>query len=499
MKNTNQYDIVIIGSGLGGLVCANTLSKEGFKVCVLEKNANFGGCLQSYKRNNGVIDTGLHYVGCLDEGQILNQYFKYMGILDQLNIKRLDEDGFDIINIKGKEYRHVIGHERFVETLSQQFPKERRGIETIVKQFKTIGDLINTDVLRKQKAFSISALPYFSLSAADFLKEHTKDVTLRNVLAGTALLSGDEETTTSLYVFSTIMNSNIESSYRFVDGSQQVVDLLIASIRSHGGEVYNKSEVTRIIVKDDLVSGVEINGETIVEGKNFISNMHPSRTLELLDKTRIIKKAYISRINSLKDSLGFFTLSMVLKDNAFEYLNRNYYYYDTNQIWTSPDYIKRGAKSLLFCTSASSSGKYAKVAQILEPMYWWEVEQWADTTVEKRGEAYHTFKQKRAEALIEHVDRFHPGLKESVAACYSSTPLTYRDYTATKNGSAYGIVKDHNNASASLLSYKTRIPNLFFSGQNNNVHGMIGGFLTAMYTCSEFIGTEALTQKVVNA
>ena len=105
---TDKYDIIIIGSGLGGLVCANTLSKEGYKVCVLEKNAAFGGCLRSYNRKGRIIDTGIHYVGRLDDGQILNRYFKYMGILDRLKLQRLDEDGYDIIRLADNEYRHAM-------------------------------------------------------------------------------------------------------------------------------------------------------------------------------------------------------------------------------------------------------------------------------------------------------------------------------------------------------------------------------------------------------
>lgn len=502
MNKTDKeaYDVVIMGSGLGGLVCANTLAKEGMKVCVLEKNAVFGGCLQSYRRKGGIIDTGIHYVGCLDEGQILNQYFRYMGILDRLKLQRLDEDGFDIIHILGKDYKHAMGHERFYETLLQEFPKEKENLRKIVRHFHDIGNLISVDTLRKRNLFSVSALPYFSISAARFLEEHTKDVRLQNVLAGTALLSGGERDSLSLYAFSTITNSNIESSYRFVDGSQQVADLLIESIRSQGGVVRNKAAVTRIVVEDERVRAVEVNGEEWIQSREFISNMHPVRTLELLDKTRMVKKAYQSRINSLRNSTGFFNVSLVLKDESFPYLNRNYYYYDEEDTWTSEDYGRRDIKKLLFCTSASSlHPQYAKVAQILEPMNWWEVEKWAHTSVENRGEEYRAFKQERADKLIERMNAYHPGLKEAIVACSTATPLTYRDYTASKEGSAYGIIKDYKQALVTLLPCRTRLPNLYLSGQNNNVHGMIGVFLTAMYTCAELLGVQYLAKKVGDA
>ena len=81
----SKYDIIIIGSGLGGLECGAILSKEGYHVCVLEKNELFGGCFQTYQRGGHRMDTGIHYIGSLDEGQIMNQYFRYFGIMDKLS------------------------------------------------------------------------------------------------------------------------------------------------------------------------------------------------------------------------------------------------------------------------------------------------------------------------------------------------------------------------------------------------------------------------------
>ncbi len=58
-----KYDVIIIGSGFGGLVCAHILSKAGKSVLVLERQAQAGGCIQSYRRDGLMFDTGLHYVG----------------------------------------------------------------------------------------------------------------------------------------------------------------------------------------------------------------------------------------------------------------------------------------------------------------------------------------------------------------------------------------------------------------------------------------------------
>jgi all-trans-retinol 13,14-reductase len=76
----NKYDIVIIGSGLGGLLCGAILSKEGFQVCVVEKTKAVGGNLQSFERDGIVFNTGLHYFGSADKGQFIYQLFHYLGI-----------------------------------------------------------------------------------------------------------------------------------------------------------------------------------------------------------------------------------------------------------------------------------------------------------------------------------------------------------------------------------------------------------------------------------
>ncbi len=98
----NKYDIVIIGAGLGGLECAYILSKKGHKVCVLEKNPKAGGTMQGFRYGDCEFSAGMHYIGSLDEGQVMNRLFRYLDIMDKLKLKRMDENGFEVFNISGK-------------------------------------------------------------------------------------------------------------------------------------------------------------------------------------------------------------------------------------------------------------------------------------------------------------------------------------------------------------------------------------------------------------
>ena len=72
---------------------------------------------------------------------------------------------------------------------------------------------------------------------------------------------------------------------------------------------------------------------------------------------------------------------------------------------------------------------------------------------------------------------------------YTSTPLTYRDYTLTPCGSAYGVRKDYHNLMITMLSPRTPIPNLLLTGQNLILHGLEGVAMTARYTCDAILQT----------
>ena len=217
----SKYDIIIIGSGLGGLECGAILSKEGYHVCVLEKNELFGGCFQTYQRGGHRMDTGIHYIGSLDEGQIMNQYFRYFGIMDKLSIKRMDEEVFDRIYYKDAIYDYAMGYERFMETLCCSFPHERGNLKKYVASIRSVGNLISIDHLRKGR-LSQEGMDFFATSAAGMIASVTTNRDLQNVLAATSLLYGGIKNKSTFYEHAMINNSYMESAYRFTEGSMQV-------------------------------------------------------------------------------------------------------------------------------------------------------------------------------------------------------------------------------------------------------------------------------------
>ena len=495
-----QYDVIIIGGGLGGLSSGVMLCKEGLNVCVLEQHSTIGGCLQSFQRNGRILDTGMHYVGSLSEGQIMHQYFKYLGIIDNLRLQKLDENGFDHFHFDdGSSYCHAMGYDRFVDVLSAQFPEERESLKSLTELFKSFSNLISRDVLKEGK-ISKGGLEFMSLSAYNEIEKRFKNEKLKKVLAGNSGLYAGNKLTTSLYEYGMITNSNIEGAYAFTDGSQQVADLLVDQIKSNGGEVILKANVSKIHLDDDKVDYIELSSGERLQAKWVISSLHPSVTFAMLENNTIYKRAFFTRINSLPNTYGIFTTYLLLKPNSVKYINQNHYLFNNSDVWsTDGDYKGFNIPGLMMSMQSNSSSEYTNVITLLTPMTLDICEKWANSTIEHRGDEYKEFKAKYSEAVVDFACQYYPDLRQHIEKVYTASPLTYRDYTSSPQGSAYGIIKDCRNPMVTLMPARTRIGNLLLTGQNLNIHGCLGTVVSSAVTCSEILGMNYLAKKIGDA
>lgn len=497
MSDSSKFDFIIIGSGLGALISAAILSKEGKKVLILEKGKKIGGLLHTFKRDHTVFNTGMNYIGSLEEGGFLHQYFKYLGIADQLNLKRMDLNAFEEISFEGdkKNYFYAQGKENFEEKLINEFPKERSEIlnySTKIWEVTTSFPLLylnDYDQITKGD-------DYLNGGAYEFIQSITRNQKLRNVLGATNSLYGGLKGKTPLYVHALVNRQFIESAHRFVGGSQQLADALQNKVLEAGGQVLNRAKVTKISTAKLNDTWVETEDGARFHGENIISNIHPAQTLAMLDDIRI-KSVYRKRIEALPNTIGFFNMYLVFKPNTFPYLNRNYYHFMENDVWSMNQDTSSWPGYFMFYTGCSSNHQqWAQNASVMTYLNYDEVTKWKGTCKGMRGEGYEEFKQQKEEELLQSLELKFPGIKSKIETYYSATPLTYEHYIGAPDGAAYGIEKDHNNPYKTIILPKTKIPNLYFTGQNLNMHGALGVTIGAVLTCSEILGFKYLLDKI---
>ncbi len=494
-----KYDVVIIGSGLGGLLCGYILVKNGFKVLILEKNRQIGGCLQTFNSGGVKFDTGMHYIGSMDPGQVMHRFFRYFSLLEDVKLQKLDEDGYDVISYKDSIYKYAMGFGNFVDVLSESFPAERQHLKTYVDRIQEIAlesPLYNLMEIEQNVFLKIESV---KSSINEFIDSITKNTTLRNVLVGNLPLYAGKKDITPLYIHTLINNFYIQSAYRIVGDC--IASSLSTSIRKSGGEIMTQSEVVKFNCDSEKMTSVLLKNGEIIEGKRFISNIHPQATIDKID-TSLIRNATRVRISNLTNSISNFTVYITFRKNRVKYMNSNFYYYAGNDVWECENYTSENwPLNYLYMHQApvdDNASGYASSAVLIGYMRYDEVEQWESTKVNRRGVEYLEFKQRKAEKLLSSLEKSFPGIMSEIESYSTSSPLTYRDYTATKEGSMYGVLRDKNFPTQTLVSQRTKIPNLYMTGQNINSHGILGVTIGAIVTCSEFMGINTIINDIKN-
>ena len=261
-----------------------------------------------------------------------------------------------------------------------------------------------------------------------------------------------------------------------------------------------RKRVTNIDCDDTKAVGVVTADETYYPADIVIAGIHPARLIDICPSP-LLRPVYRRRVASLPETVGGFSVYLRFKPQTVPYMNYNFYGYHLPSPWDCEQYMAhdwpKGYLYMHFC--GNDRQQWADGGVILSYMHWSEVAKWQGTSVDHRGDDYRQLKRERAERLIDAVCREFPTLRDGIADYYTSTPLTYRDYTGTEQGSMYGIAKDINLGPVARVHHRTKIPNLLLTGQNINSHGILGVLVGTVVTCSELLTSEHIFNEIIKA
>ena len=471
------YDVIIIGSGLGGLETALLLSRAGLSVLVLERQVQPGGCMQSYRRGAFTHDTGLHYVGGLAEGQPLHDAFQRLGLL-QLPWHRLDADGFDRVTIGDRTYCFAEGYDRFSDVMAGYFPDRREALRQYV------------GVLRQTVTSTVDTTHLMDVSAYRWLTDTFRDPLLVDVLSGAAMKTELCRESLPLFTFAHQQSSYIQSSWRLRGDGNLLVRCLTDQLTASGGQLLCRAEVTDILVDGGLVSGVRLADGRQYQCRRLVSDVHPLHTFRMVRPEGTLRPLFLRRLSMLHDTVGFFTLSLVLRAGALPYFNHNKYVYPDPCVWSLAERATPTSVGgvMVSCRVPLAVGDpYTRQVDLITPVPWSLWQPWEHTLVGRRGAGYVALKQQLSEACLRLAERAVPGLSAMVVERHASSPLTYRDYTLTPCGSGFGLRKDCRQPVLTMLSPRTPIPNLLLTGQSLMLHGVEGVTMTALRTVDSLL------------
>jgi all-trans-retinol 13,14-reductase len=238
-----NYDIIIIGAGLGGLTAGARLAKEGKKVLIVEQHDRPGGCATTFKRKGFTFEVGLHEMDGLSGVDMKMKIFRELGVFDNVEFLRVPE----FYHFVNKNVELTIPHDpqEAAEVLTNAFPNEKEGIEAYFDQ------IIN--VKKKIKAGGQE-----NMTIGEFLDTIIKDEDLKLALLGNLGYFHDDPYSLSLIYYSLAQNRYYGGGGNFIKGgSQKLSDYLAKYISENGGEVKLNHIATSILTEGDKALGIK--------------------------------------------------------------------------------------------------------------------------------------------------------------------------------------------------------------------------------------------------
>lgn len=491
---------MVIGGGLGGLMTGAFLAKEGYEVTVLDKNATAGGGLQTFYRHGVGFETGMHLLGGFREGGSLRRICDYLGMMDKLCIRDIDDDCMDEILYSDDRvrYRIAAGKEGFVKSLARYFPDEAEHLKSYVEElFRLVGEL-DIFYLRPSKEEIAHHSEHFLWPVDKLIAHYVANPKLRDLLGYMNPMYGGKAGVTPAYIHALISVLYIEGPSRFVGGSQQMERALSGVIASLGGRVEVNAEVARVAVTDRMVEKVVTTRGMEYTADKYISSVHASELLRVTD-TGAFTKAYRDRIESIPNTYSIFALFIEFEGESFPYINHTCYYQrDYRHVWCMGDYVEEEwPYGFMYMTPPDTPDeKWARRMIINCIMPYEPVARWADTLTGRRGSDYEAWKERHAEKIIRRMEELYPDFRRCIKRHYTATPLTIRDFYHNKQGAIYGFAKDCNNLMVSQLPVFTKVRNLYLTGQCIGLHGICGVPLSAIVTAEAIVGKNVILNKL---
>jgi all-trans-retinol 13,14-reductase len=496
-----EYDVVVIGSGLGGLLSAVLLANEGLHVAVIEQNKQVGGCLQTFSFDKKIFDSCVHYIGALNEGQTQHKIFSYAGIMNDLRLKKLDENCFDkiVFGDDPEAFPHAQGLDHFTEQLLPHFGNSREALLYYKDKLQEVAASFPLYNLRNGDGSEKAAVSDWNMT--DVMK-HIPDEKLRHVLLGNNLLYAGSEDKTPFYVHALVSKSYIDSAYKCEGGSSQISKLLWKKLQEYGGVIFRNERVVKLEEANGMITHAITENGNSFRGKQFVANVHPAMVLQWTDSS-LIKPVYRKRIAAVENSISAFMVNIVLQPGTVQHRNHNIYWNRATDSYAAISYKHDewpANYALYFGEDAQRPG-FSDTVAILTYMHASEFEPWQHTRnitaqPSARQGDYHEHKNAKAHLLIDIVAQRYPELKANIQSYQIATPLTFRDYMGSPDGSIYGIMADVNNPAQTQIPLRTKIPNLLLAGQNIGLHGVLGVSINAIAVAGALVGLDYLLQKI---
>jgi phytoene dehydrogenase-like protein len=472
-----DYDIIVVGGGLGGLTAGAKLTREGKKVLLIEQHTQPGGCATTFRRGDYTLEVGLHEMDGPSPRDMKNRIFSELGITDNVQLVKVPE--FFRFLCRGVDITVPHDPEEAATVLKENFPAETAGIDSYFEQ------ILNP----KRKGPGGEPLP--EMSVGEWLDSIISDEDLKLVLLGNLGYFHDDPYSLSMTYYNIAQGSYYGGGgASFIKGgSQMLSDHLAGFIRNHGGEVLLSHVVTGLTTDNGAVTGVTYvkkrgsrEEQVTATAAEIVMNNAPAHFAEWLPEEYRAKLK--GELDKQKTGASLLTVYFGFSGDLASVGNSHYstFVFD-DSVERQSDILKNNhagyeKRSFTFVdygridSGLAPAGKSVGALCCIDYLSDWEGMAKGD---------YNRRKEEVAEIFITRMEKILPGFRKLVDYCDVGTAATVKRYTLTPGGAVYGFAQVPSKPAidASALPANVHIASAWGKTGGGFSGAIFGGYLCA--------------------
>jgi len=492
-----DYDVIIIGAGLGGLVCGALLASKGLRVAIFEKKAQVGGCCTSFTRKGFTFDLSVQSIGGCRKGGRVWRLLDDLEVREHIELLPLDPAReYHFPDMRFQQYADVNSH---VEYLSSLFSQERDGIRAVYQVYRSLSEEIDRfphtlswfdpATVEREFPFTFRYREETLQGLLDALIDDPRLKVLLGVRSSYALLPPSQ---LSAIAMASLEMSYLQGGVAVLKGKMEDLPLLLATgVLKHGGALHTRHEVKGITVDEGKAVGVRLKDGATITSRAVVSNADATTTFLRMIGEQSLPSGWVKRLKGMRPSFSYIIAYLGVKgeldlpcsnNEVFPRydLEEEYRFLEEGHISPTSSYYLL-APSLVNPTHAPEG--YSTVCLSYKAPY------------RLNGGWDEGAKEALAERLIAQAEAMVPDLRRRVVLRVSASPMTIDRMTGNRWGAAYGWAQIPRQAGIYRLNRVTPIDGLYLAGHWTAPGGGVAAAMASGQITADVIGERLLKEE----